>query len=368
MIKQSLSVFFSYCHRDERLRDKLAKHLFILKRQDIINTWHDRRITAGKEWENEINENLKNADIILLLISADFLASGYCYGIELKQAMIQHDEGKSRVIPIILRACEWKDAPFKKLNALPKDAKAVTSWTNQDEAFHDVTRGIKQSISEIIESKTFSLIAPTESITPTRVENSGLGVESFKKQSPINVNHLELLNAKTIIYQELEKLIKAKEWGLADQLTHKLMTQIAGVEKECRLREEDIKLFPCEDLLAINYLWKHNSNGKFGFSSQKKLWLEYGGKPDKYDYEIWKKFGTQVGWYDPKTDDWLSCQKFINSTKNVDNSFLEASLPISFVGGLGRMVFMDGNGLTSIECLFSRMEDCEILEKEKGKI
>ena len=361
MTKQALSVFFSYCHKDEDLQKDLDTHLFILKRQDIINTWHDRRITSGKELDNEISENLKNADIILLLISADFLASRYCYEIELKRAMIQHDEGKSRVIPIILRACSWKNAPFAKLKALPNDGKAVTLWSDRDAAFNDVVNGIERTISEIIESKLL-LIVPPESM------NSELVRENVKAQPPINLNSLELLNAKTIIYQELEKLLKAKEWKLADQLTHKLMTQIAGVEKECRLREEDIKLFPCEDLLAINYLWKHNSNGKFGFSSQKKLWLEYGGKPDKYDYEIWKKFGTQVGWYDPKTDDWLSCQKFINSTKNVDNSFLEASLPRSFVGGLGRMVFMDGNGLTSIECLFSRMEDCEILEKEKGKI
>lgn len=366
MNKKSLSVFFSYCHRDEKLRVELVKHLSILENQDIINTWHDRKITSGKELDNEISDNLKKADIILLLISSDFLASRYCYDIELKQAMIQHDEGKSRVIPIILRACEWHDAPFGKLNALPNDGKAVTLWADQDQAFHDVTKGIKKAISEI--SKTFLPIAPTESITPTQTENSRLDVGSFKKQSPINVNSLELINAKTIIYQKLEKLLKAEEWGLADQLTDKLMAQIAGVEKEGRLREEDIKLFPCEDLLAINYLWKHNSNGKFGFSSQKKLWLKYGGRTDKYDYEIWKKFGTHVGWYDPKTDDWLSCQKFINSTKNVDNSFLEASLPRSFIGALGRMVFMNGNGLTSIECLFARMEDCEILEKEKEGI
>ena len=137
-------MFYSYSHKDEALRDQLEKHFAILQRQNVISSWHDRAIQAGTEWENDINEHLESADIILLLVSADFIGSDYCWGIEVKRAMEQHNTGIARVIPIVLRAVDWSGAPFSKLQALPKDAKPVTSWLNQDEAFADIARGIRQ--------------------------------------------------------------------------------------------------------------------------------------------------------------------------------------------------------------------------------
>jgi hypothetical protein len=146
---QPLSVFFSYSHKDETLRDELAKHLSILQRQGVIQTWHDRRISAGTEWAGQIDDNMNSADIILLLISSDFLASTYCYDVELKRAMQRHAEKTARVIPVILRAVDWHDASFGKLQALPKDAKPITSWSNQDEAFADVAKGIRNAVADI---------------------------------------------------------------------------------------------------------------------------------------------------------------------------------------------------------------------------
>jgi hypothetical protein len=146
---QLISVFFSYSHKDEDLRDELAKHLSILQRQGVIQTWHDRRISAGTEWAGQIDDNMNSADIILLLISSDFLASTYCYDVELKRAMERHEEKSARVIPVILRAVDWQDAPFGKLQALPKDAKPITSWANQDEAFADVAKGIRNGVTDI---------------------------------------------------------------------------------------------------------------------------------------------------------------------------------------------------------------------------
>ena len=74
-----IAVFFSYAHRDEALRNKLADHLRLLERQGIITGWHDRRITGGTEWAGAIDDHLRTAQIILLLISSAFLASDYCY-------------------------------------------------------------------------------------------------------------------------------------------------------------------------------------------------------------------------------------------------------------------------------------------------
>jgi hypothetical protein len=139
-------LFYSYAHEDEKLRDALATHLSLLKRQGVIKVWHDRNISAGAEWEKELLSQLERADIVLLLVSADFLASDFCYSVEMQRALERQAAGEALVIPIILRPCEWKDAPFSKLQALPKDAKPVTSWSNRDEALVNVAQGLRAAI------------------------------------------------------------------------------------------------------------------------------------------------------------------------------------------------------------------------------
>lgn len=136
-------LFFSYSHRDEAIRDELEIHLAMLKRQGVIDAWHDRRILAGDEWDQVISENLENADIILLLVSPYFLASKYCYDIEVKRALERHDAGTARVIPVIVDPCDWKAAPFAKLLAVPKDGKPITKHPNQHDAFLEVVQAIR---------------------------------------------------------------------------------------------------------------------------------------------------------------------------------------------------------------------------------
>lgn len=144
--------------------------------------------------------------------------------------------------------------------------------------------------------------------------------------TPVIKNPVELRSAKGIDYCELDKLLKAQEWRKADELTARLMYQVAGREKEVCLREKDINHFPCEDLRTIDQLWVHYSNSKFGFSIQKKLWLECGGKIDKYDYEVWKKFAAKVGWYHPSNNEWRTYNAFMSDTQNARNAPL-SSLP-----------------------------------------
>ncbi|HSU31319.1 MAG TPA: toll/interleukin-1 receptor domain-containing protein [Bryobacteraceae bacterium] len=137
------TVFFSYSHKDESLRDELEVHLSLLKRQGVISVWHDRRLGAGNELNAGISRELERADIILLLVSPDFLASDYCYSVERTRALERHDKGEARVIPVILRPCDWHHAPFGKLLALPRDGKPVTRWTDRDEAFLNVINAIR---------------------------------------------------------------------------------------------------------------------------------------------------------------------------------------------------------------------------------
>jgi uncharacterized protein YjbI with pentapeptide repeats len=144
-----IKVFISYSHQDEALREELVTHLANLRRQGKIIAWYDRAIEAGEEWEAQIKGNLESAQIILLLISPPFMASDYCYDIEMERAIARHDAGTARVIPVILRPCDWKDSPFSKLQALPKDAKAVTQWSNRDSAFLDVVQGIRRAVDSL---------------------------------------------------------------------------------------------------------------------------------------------------------------------------------------------------------------------------
>jgi len=144
-----IEVFFSYAHEDEELKDRLADQLAVLQRLGVIREWHDRMIVAGTEWRQEIERRLNSAQIILLLISADFLASDFCYGEEMTRAIERHNSGEARTIPIILRACLWHNAPFGKLQALPKNAKPVTSWSNLDEAFENIAQGIEKAVADI---------------------------------------------------------------------------------------------------------------------------------------------------------------------------------------------------------------------------
>src|SRR5262245_45848223 len=120
-MRSGIEVFVSYAHQDKALLEKLEKHLLLLKRQGFIDYWYDRDISAGTEWAQEIDKHLNTAQIILLLVSPDFLASDYCYGIEMERAVAQHERGKALVIPVIPRPVDWQDSLFGKLQALPKN-------------------------------------------------------------------------------------------------------------------------------------------------------------------------------------------------------------------------------------------------------
>lgn len=145
----AVEIFLCYAHEDKKLLRQLEKQLSLLQRQGLIDVWHDRDISAGTEWEREINEHLNSAQIILLLVSPDFLNSDYCYSIEMKHVMEKHERGEVRVIPIILRPVYWEKTPFGKLQVSPKDAKPVTMWANRDKAFSNVTESIYQVVQEL---------------------------------------------------------------------------------------------------------------------------------------------------------------------------------------------------------------------------
>jgi len=200
---KSIDVFYSYSHRDETLRDELEKHLSMLKRQGIITSWHDRRIGAGRDWEGQIHEHINSSHIILLLISSDFLASDYCYDLEVKHAVARHQAGRALVIPIILRACDWTHAPFGKLQALPKDAKPVKKWEDLDEAFTDIAQGLRQAISEL--QKTLAVDLAGSSATDHPSETSGENFTHHRKHLRRKLIELRQFEQEELIDESVKK-------------------------------------------------------------------------------------------------------------------------------------------------------------------
>jgi hypothetical protein len=163
---QPIRLFYSYSHKDEDLRDELEKHLTILKRNSYVQNWHDRRINPGNDWDKDINQNLLEADIILFLVSVDFISSDYCNSVEVKKAMERHEKGEAKCIPIFLRPCNFSSAPFAKLQGLPRDAKFITSreyWQDLDTAFTSVSKELEEEIRKIWKKKEENTLAVAQS-------------------------------------------------------------------------------------------------------------------------------------------------------------------------------------------------------------
>lgn len=168
-------LFISYSHRDEPLKDELIPHLAPLRRQGLISIWHDRRLTPGDRLDDGISQNLEEADIIVMLISADFVQSEYCFGREMQRALERHQAGVARAISVIVRPCHFHGLQIAQFVLLPTDAKAVTTWPDRDSAWVDVVNGIRaaierQSVSPSPRSATAH--PPSSAPSPARGQRS----------------------------------------------------------------------------------------------------------------------------------------------------------------------------------------------------
>ena len=155
-MNEPIEIFFSYAHEDEDLMNDVRRQLIVEERNGRIIKWYDREILPGADWQNQIDRRLKRAAIILLFMSPHFIASLYCYEVEGQAALRRHETGEARVIPVILRPCLWDGSPFGMLQALPRDAKAVSTWPNRDEACMDVAKGVLLVVDELTASRNFN--------------------------------------------------------------------------------------------------------------------------------------------------------------------------------------------------------------------
>ncbi len=151
-------ILLCYAPEDKGMAGKLKKHLSVLEKTQFINIWDYGDIRPGAEWEQEMKNHLNKSQMILLLISADFLASHYCYNVQMQRAIERHEHKEARVIPILLRSVYWQEPPLDKLQALPDEKKPISRWAPQDDGFTNVVGGIAKVVKQWNEH---SLSGPT---------------------------------------------------------------------------------------------------------------------------------------------------------------------------------------------------------------
>ncbi len=141
---EQVRTFISYSHKDTKLKDQFVSHLYALIRTENVTLWTDGDLRGGQNWDYEIKRKLESSELILLLISPDFIRSDYIYRIELEIAIDLHNRRRAVVIPIGLRSCDIQHTSFSKLQMLPSNPQFVESWQNLDEAFRNVVEGIRK--------------------------------------------------------------------------------------------------------------------------------------------------------------------------------------------------------------------------------
>ncbi len=224
----SVKVFISYAHADQELCKQLQDHLSPLIRSGRMTIWQDQEIPAGEDWENHINTRLNDADLILLLVSASFIASNYCWNKEVREALKRHKAGMVQVIPIILRPVHWQSTPLGQLQALPTRAKPVTQWNDLDTAFADVVRGILKAlgwIDEPPEDPPCPLVVTSQILDVDYMATVGQDGRRVLVPASGHIVRLTVMATQKIVLQDLRPIVLSRSeatgsfvphWGIVD--------------------------------------------------------------------------------------------------------------------------------------------------------
>ncbi len=215
---------------DERFRDRLVVHLSLLQRQGLISLWHDRRLQGGDDFAASISDKLEKADIFLPLVSADFLASTYCYDVEMQLALKRHDAGKMRIMPIIVRPCDWRSSPLARLLAVPKDGVPITKWADEDEAFLDVERTLRG----LVEARTS---AAADAVAPTATDRPAEAIEIPR----IDLDKSAAGAWRRIDARKLHAPTQGLLFGSANGPDIRLFVSFAGETREWRRNESELR-------------------------------------------------------------------------------------------------------------------------------
>ncbi len=245
---EPIKVFLSYSHKDDELKKEFCDHLAVLQNNQLIAAWQDRNIDAGLEWADAIHQNLEQAEIILLLVSSAFMASRYCYSIEMQQALKRHKTGAATVIPVIIRDSSWTTSPLGQLQAVPRDNRAVATWGDQfarDTAWRQVTEEITKVAQGMIDRRQSESMAVQKA---NAIQAFRAKAESFYKDGVISPGERALLNLERNrlgLETEAEAILEAVKTAYQqhkDNLEQYRQTLIAEWAGQDELRAEQWEL------------------------------------------------------------------------------------------------------------------------------
>jgi hypothetical protein len=148
-----VTIFMSYSHEDTVHMLEIRKHLTGLEAAGRAEVWVDRLISPGREWDTEIDSRLEVADIVLLLLSADYLASSYCRK-EMEHAMERANRNQAKVVPVVLRHCDWQHLPVGRLQALPDGGTPIVGSTDLDEVRMRVSLGVRALVDGVLAERS----------------------------------------------------------------------------------------------------------------------------------------------------------------------------------------------------------------------
>jgi CheY-like chemotaxis protein len=256
-----VSLFYSYAHEDDALRLELCGHLKILERRKLLAQWHDRQIQPGQDWDRRIADELQMADLVLLLVSTDFINSEYVFSKELTIAMQRHAAGMATVVPIIVRAVniEAEDAdalPFMKLQGLPTDMRPVTSWPNRDEAWTDVARGLRATVKTIHEKKAAAVTRSPKRGGLRPLAPPPAPPVSFDTPDPNDVFLEQVLD------------------GFTTQVREASATRGGGAIDEATLRRQALGLIDEPEQKRVLWVDDHPENNHYEIAALSKLQIE----------------------------------------------------------------------------------------------
>lgn len=216
---ERLKLFISYSHLDERHANDLIKHIAPLKNNGLIEHWYDRKIIVGQDFQGTIDNNLENADILCLLISADFLVSGACMK-EKKNALELKNKKGIAVVPVILSACGWlDDKEISPLLALPTDGMPVSTFTDSATAWNNVYNGLKGVIEHVNKIKQLNIAESFSSF----LHNTELLAKAHSQKDKVLLEDI-------FVYPELIKYDDAGEYQKKDS-SEKLICDFSDYPK-----------------------------------------------------------------------------------------------------------------------------------------
>jgi hypothetical protein len=220
MIFSPVEVVLISAREDRSLRDELLAHLAALTYQGLISTWHDGLLEPGAERDSTIQQRLSAATVIVPLISSDFIASEDCHARQLNAATMCTAAGTAIVLPVIVRACDWRHLELGRLKVLPDNAKAVASWANRDEAWENVALGIRAAICR-----------PPEQGLVSRGASGAHEADSLRPADRGLLDHREMLDRHTGILLESARNI-ASTMALFNGQTRSLNRRLATMSDE----------------------------------------------------------------------------------------------------------------------------------------